>query len=103
MNQLFDGNLITNIDSILEWAHPGRAFDYSECYEDMEEGQVKGIIPFVNWPQGFSRKEAYVNERREAWTTLKNAITDHNAQGSRGAMNWRIPKKKRTVRGRNRG
>ena len=50
MRELFEEELISNMDALLEWAHPGWAFDFSEGYEDEEEGREKGVFPFVNWP-----------------------------------------------------
>ena len=53
MRELFEEELIPNMDALLEWARPGWAFDFSEGYASEEEGIEKEILPFVNWPKGY--------------------------------------------------
>ena len=40
MKMLFLVDLIFEVESLLEWAWPGHGFDYSECFENEEEGKT---------------------------------------------------------------
>ena len=57
MQELFKEALIPNMESLLEWAHPGWASNFSKFYANKEEGIVKGIIPFINWPLRSDERE----------------------------------------------
>ena len=96
MKELFEEELIPNMEAWLEWAHPGWAFNFSEGYAEEEEGREKGFVPFVNWPRGYKEKEAYVNERRAAWNALKNAIMEGKAQNRNEPFNVTVPRKWRS-------
>ena len=98
MRELFDKDLILNVDSMLEWAHPGWAFDFSEGYELEEEGIEMGIVPFVYWPRGFKDQESYTNERCQAWNALKGAILGYKEEMRRMEVPRNVPKRKRSAR-----
>ena len=56
MKLLFPKDLIVGIDSLLEWACPGKGFNYSEYYADEDEGEVQGKFGFIWWPTRVERK-----------------------------------------------
>lgn len=49
MQSLFDNNLLSGLDSILEWSVSGIGFDFSECFKDENKGRWFGYIPFLRW------------------------------------------------------
>lgn len=100
MRELFEEELISNMDALLEWAHPGWAFDFSKGFAYEEEGIEKGILPFVNWPRGKIDQEGYTNERRHAWQALKSAILEFNEEKRRMVVPQNFPKGKRSARSR---
>ena len=98
MKELFEKDLIPNLDALLEWAHSGWAFDFSEGYEDEAEGIEKGVVSFLNWPRGFINQETYTNERHQAWNVLKCTIMDFKEEESGKMVPSNFPKGKRSAR-----
>ena len=47
MRNFFQDDLSVGMESLLERAWPGKGFDYSECFEDYEEGLKKGRYGFL--------------------------------------------------------
>ena len=69
MKMLFLTDLIVGVESLLEWAWLGLGFDYSECFENKEEGKTRRRLGFLWWPTGID-KVAYREKIKVAWMSL---------------------------------
>ena len=101
--KMFSADLIVGIDSLLEWVWLGKGFEYSECFENIEEGRKHGKFGLVWWPTGVE-KGTYKAKIKVAWAKFVEEIGKFNERKGRKVLGFLITylKQQRSVGNRTR-